>query len=76
MKTLITALLLALPFLSQAPAAGSEEAPRAVIERAVKALGGEEQLKHRVGLRMKLSTLLCASLASIHSNPAESKSCS
>jgi hypothetical protein len=48
-----TALLLALPLLGLPPAR-AEEAPRAVIERAVKALGGEELLKRRVGVRMKL----------------------
>jgi hypothetical protein len=49
-----TALLLALPLLGPPPAVRAEEAPRAVIERAVKALGGEELLKRRVGVRMKL----------------------
>ncbi len=50
-----TALLLALPLLSHPPATRAEqEAPRAVIERAVKALGGEELLKRRVGVRMKI----------------------
>ncbi len=49
-----TALLLALPLLGLPPAARAEEAPRAVIERAIKALGGEEVLKRRAGVRMKL----------------------
>jgi hypothetical protein len=49
-----TPLLLALTLLGPPAAAGAEEAPRAVIERAVKALGGEEVLKRRVGVRMKL----------------------
>jgi hypothetical protein len=49
-----TALLLALPLLGLPAPARAEEAPRAVIERAVKALGGEELLKRRVGVRMKL----------------------
>jgi hypothetical protein len=49
-----TPLLLALALLGPPAAARAEEAPRAVIERAVKALGGEEVLKRRVGVRMKL----------------------
>jgi hypothetical protein len=47
-------LLLALTLLGPPAAAGAEAAPRAVIERAVKALGGEEVLKRRVGVRMKV----------------------
>lgn len=47
-------LLLALAFLGLPRPARPEEAPRAVIARAIKALGGEEVLKRRAGVRMKL----------------------
>jgi hypothetical protein len=50
----LTPLLLALALLGPSSVRAEEAAPRAVIERAVKALGGEEVLKHRVGVRMKV----------------------
>jgi hypothetical protein len=50
----LTPLLLALALLGSSSVRAEEAAPRAVIERAVKALGGEEVLKHRVGVRMKI----------------------
>ena len=50
----LTPLSLVLALLNLPAAARAEEAPRAVIERAVQALGGEAALKHQAAARMKV----------------------